>query len=140
MGVQSIVSVREGFKNSCSIEKNEMLDLKKMSSERGEISKSDLVVYIKQSKMWRGIMESKPKSSSQSKTITKVGDKSKVVKTAFKVLDLDKDGYITKDEFSQASKTLDADQIEIVFQRFDTNKDGRLSKEEFQQLMEKHAH
>jgi len=51
-----------------------------------------------------------------------------------------KDGFITKDEFSQASKTLDAEQIEIVFQRFDTNKDGRLSKEEFQQLMEKHAH
>ena len=35
-----------------------MLDLKKMTSERGEISKSDLVVYIKQSKMWKGIMES----------------------------------------------------------------------------------
>ena len=54
------------------IEKNEISELKKMSSERGEISKSDLVVYIKQSKMWKGIMESKPKSCSQSKPISKV--------------------------------------------------------------------
>ena len=32
-------------------------------------------------------------------------------------------------EYFQASKTLDAEQIEIVFQRFDTNKDGRLRNE-----------
>ena len=49
-----------------------MLDLKKMTSERGEISKSDLVVYIKQSKMWKGIMESKSKTCSQSQPISKV--------------------------------------------------------------------
>ena len=73
------------------------------------------------------------------------------------MLDLDKDGFITKEEFIQvkhntelwfktlkilklqASKTLDKQQIEKVFERFDVNKDGRLSKEEFQQLMEKHS-
>ena len=30
-----------------------------------------------------------------------MGDRTKVVKTAFKLLDLDHDGYITKDEFTQ---------------------------------------
>ena len=32
-------------------------------------------------------------------------------------------------KYFKASKTLDAEQIEIVFQRFDTNKDGRLRNE-----------
>lgn len=61
------------------------------------------------------------------------------MKTAFKMLDLDKDGFITKEEFIQASKTLDKKQIERVYERFDVNKDGRLSKEEFQKLMSKYS-
>ena len=41
------------------------------SSEHG-VSKSELIVFIKQSKIWKGIMESKAKTCTQSTPISKV--------------------------------------------------------------------
>ena len=79
-------------------------------------------------------------------------DGSSKTKMAFRLFDMNKDGYITREEFKkvaieletfkcklcfQVSKNLDVTQIEAVFQRFDLNKDGRLSKGEFRRLMEK---
>ena len=71
--------------------------------------------------------------------------------TAFKLFDKNRDGFITREEFTQVrspsqtwfstsskpqvSKKLSKDQIEAVFAKFDGNGDGKLSKEEFQQLM-----
>jgi len=64
-------------------------------------------------------------------------DGSSKTKMAFRLFDMNKDGYITREEFKKVSKNLDVTQIEAVFQRFDLNKDGRLSKGEFRRLMEK---
>ena len=54
------------------IDKNEMTQLRRLGSERGEVSKSDLVGFIKQSKIWKGIMESKAKTCTQPQPIAKV--------------------------------------------------------------------
>ena len=83
-------------------------------------------------------------------------ERSAKTKTAFKLFDKNKDGFITRQEFLkvcffcrkiykalivihiyQVSKKLDAEQVEAVFARFDLNGDGRLSMDEFKLLMEK---
>ncbi|KAL4217958.1 hypothetical protein ACF0H5_022697 [Mactra antiquata] len=57
------------------------------------------------------------------------------LKTAFRVLDLDQDGYITSEELRHAlSSTGDnftAEEIKNIIQRADTNKDGKIDYAEF---------
>ena len=74
-------------------------------------------------------------SSAQVEMMSKKMDK---VEAAFKIFDRNKDGYISRDEFSQVSKKLTPKQVDAVFTKFDTSKDGRLSLEEFRKLMERH--
>ena len=83
-----------------------------------------------------------------------VADKSQKTETAFKLFDRNKDGYISRDEFTkvikknmgnlqilyfnlQVSKKLNPSQIQAVFAKFDANGDGRLSMEEFRRMMER---
>ena len=56
---------------------------------------------------------------------------------AFRVFDKNKDGFITKDEFSQVSKKLTRKQVDAVFAKFDTRHDGKLSLQEFRRLMDR---
>ncbi|XP_060556910.1 uncharacterized protein LOC132717165 [Ruditapes philippinarum] len=57
------------------------------------------------------------------------------LKTAFQVLDLDQDGFITREELSHAlSKTGDQftdDEISDIIERADKNKDGKIDYNEF---------
>ena len=82
-------------------------------------------------------------------------DKSQKAETAFKLFDKNRDGYITREEFTkvfsffcdvntnerenhlQVSKKLTPEQIEAVFAKFDNNGDGRLSMDEFRLMMSK---
>ena len=82
-------------------------------------------------------------------------DKSQKAETAFKLFDKNRDGYITREEFTkvftffvmstsmreknhlQVSKRLTPEQIEAVFAKFDNNGDGRLSMDEFRLMMSK---
>ena len=82
-----------------------------------------------------------------------MADKSQKTETAFKLFDRNKDGYISRDEFTkvenifvyclklflkfQVSKKLTPSQIQAVFAKFDANGDGRLSMEEFRQMMDR---
>lgn len=86
-------------------------------------------------------------------------DKSQKAETAFKLFDKNRDGYITREEFTkvftfyywdvnilgdvyyhlQVSKKLTPEQIEAVFAKFDANGDGRLSMDEFRLMMSKSA-
>ena len=56
---------------------------------------------------------------------------------AFRVFDTNKDGFITKDEFSQVSTKLTRKQMDAVFAKFDTSHDGKLSLQEFRRLMDR---
>ena len=50
---------------------------------------------------------------------------------AFKAMDIDGNGFISKDEFRRACKGLSAEQVEAVFKKFDINKDKLLNYREF---------
>ena len=56
---------------------------------------------------------------------------------AFNVFDKDKDGFISREEFTAVSKNLTEKQADAVFAKFDENKDGRLSLDEFRKMIEK---
>ena len=50
---------------------------------------------------------------------------------AFKAMDIDGNGFISKDEFQRACKKLSPEQVEAVFKKFDVNKDNLLNYREF---------
>ena len=50
---------------------------------------------------------------------------------AFKAMDIDGNGFISKDEFQRACKKLSPEQVEAVFKKFDVNKDHLLNYREF---------
>jgi len=56
---------------------------------------------------------------------------------AFKALDKNSDGFISKREFNEISKTLTKEQIAVVMVKFDQDGDGKLSYSEFKKLLKK---
>ena len=49
-----------------------MSSLKEMSNNEGEISKNDLLVHVKNSKIWKGFLESKTKNNTSGSNVAKV--------------------------------------------------------------------
>ena len=49
-----------------------MSSLKEMSNNKGEISKNDLLVHVKNSKIWKGFLESKTKNNTSGSNVAKV--------------------------------------------------------------------
>merc|ERR1712002_753589 len=103
--------------------------------------------YLKNTKYWNGKFKARgPMNKSlkieenlknlkidEAPTISKAGaekenDKAKV----FKLFDQNKDGFITKEEFSKVSKNISKETIDAVFAKFDSNGDGKLCLEEFE--------
>jgi len=125
--------------NGVDFEDDDLKEFHSLADENGEISKTDLIVHTKASKFWKGYMESKSKPGgliSKVEVMSKA-DKSQKTETAFRLFDKNRDGYVTREEFTKVSKKLNQRQIEAVFAKFDANGDGRLSMEEFRQMMEK---
>ena len=54
---------------------------------------------------------------------------------AFKAMDRDGDGYITKSEFKKVCKNLTKEQIEMAFSKFDAAGNGKLNYIEFCDMM-----
>merc|ERR1712113_869143 len=125
--------------NGVEFEDSDLTEFVEIADENGEISKRDLIVLTKESKFWKKYMEVKARPGAQiSKVeVMNVADKSQKTETAFKLFDRNKDGYITREEFTKVPKKLTPSQIEAVFAKFDANGDGRLSMDEFKQMMER---
>jgi Ca2+-binding EF-hand superfamily protein len=68
-------------------------------------------------------------------------EKKKDASAAFKRLDVDKDGKLSRDEFAKfghgKKKDPDRTKLDKGFKRLDTNNDGFLSQEEFKKLFER---
>jgi len=60
----------------------------------------------------------------------------KAMKT-FDLMDKDKDGFVTKNEFLAISSKITPAQVNAVFARNDVNGDGRLSKDEYIDMIKK---
>ncbi|CAD8071877.1 unnamed protein product [Paramecium sonneborni] len=61
----------------------------------------------------------------------------KKIEQAFRIFDLDGDGYITKQELEDVMGTLNQDVWQLFLQETDHNKDGKISYQEFLKLFSK---
>ena len=58
------------------------------------------------------------------------------VNNIFKVLDVNGDGTVSKEEFHEIVKSINDDQLEIIFRKYDQDKDNILSFEEFKLFLD----
>ena len=56
---------------------------------------------------------------------------------AFRLIDEDNDGYITRAEFTKVSKKLSKEQIDKIWAKLDKDGDGQISISEFYEMMDK---
>merc|ERR1712045_596592 len=82
----------------------DMKEFSGLADDSGEISKTDLIVHTKASKFWKEYMQAKAKPGLISKVeVMSKADKSQKTETAFKLFDKNKDGYITREEFTKVA-------------------------------------
>eukprot|EP00090_Calanus_glacialis_P004439 TRINITY_DN13314_c0_g1_i3.p1 TRINITY_DN13314_c0_g1~~TRINITY_DN13314_c0_g1_i3.p1 ORF type:complete len:159 (-),score=59.22 TRINITY_DN13314_c0_g1_i3:83-538(-) len=62
-------------------------------------------------------------------------DPNKKAELAFDIIDKDKDGFISKQEFLDLSDKITQKQVRAVFARNDKDKDGKISKEEYLEMV-----
>ena len=56
----------------------------------------------------------------------------------FKSIDINNDGFVSKDEFQQVCGSLSREQLHACFKKFDKSGDGKLDYREFCDLMNAH--
>merc|ERR1711974_136094 len=57
----------------------------------------------------------------------------------FRLMDKDRDGFVTKAEFKEVCKNLNKEQIEATFKKFDQTGNDKLSFREFRDMMSKRS-
>ena len=118
------------------IDDEEIEKIAAMADDKGEIKRNEFIIYMKNSDHWKQDLASKFRPGARSTKVEISANRQDKAEAAFKLLDKNRDGYITKDEFANVSKNLTPKQVEAVFGKFDKNGDGRLSFGEFKQLIE----
>ena len=88
-------------------------------------------------KEFREMMDKYKKAKDDRRKKSSTDDKTDKITEAFKMFDLDHDGYITKEEFGKIASKMNKRQVDAVYAKFDTNKDGRLGVEEFGKLVDR---
>jgi len=126
------------------IEPEEILELCDLTEDTGEICQSTLMIFVKNSNVWKVLERHDSYESSQSifsqgckgKTkIEAISLKANKVHAAFNVLDSDRDGFVTKQDFKKKFHNLNSKQIDIVFNKYDRASNGKLSFVEFKNFM-----
>jgi len=127
------------------IEPEEILELCDLTEDTGEICQSTLMIFVKNSNVWKVLERHDSYESSQSifshgsrgsKTkIETISLKANKVHAAFNVLDSDRDGFVTKQDFKKKFHNLNSKQIDIVFNKYDRASNGKLSFVEFKNFM-----
>lgn len=126
------------------IEPDEILELCDLTEDTGEICQSSLMIFVKNSNVWKILERQDSYENSQSifsqgckgKTkIEVISLKANKVHAAFNVLDSDRDGFVTKQDFKKKFHNLNSKQIDVVFNKYDRASNGKLSFVEFKNFM-----
>lgn len=112
------------------VDPEEVSRLSDSADHDGEVTKDEFLSYAKHSAFFKNQLDKSDGDSMASKR-----DSVAKAERAFKLLDKDNDGFITKEEFQKISKKLNKQQIEAVFKKFDKDKDGNLSFAEFKKMI-----
>lgn len=127
------------------IEPEEVLELCDLTEDTGEICQSTLMIFVKNSNVWK-VLEKQISYESSGQSIFSQGAKGQTkidaislkvnkVHAAFNVLDSDRDGFVTKQDFRNKFHNLNSNQIDVVFNKYDRANNGKLSFVEFKNFM-----
>ena len=123
----------------------EILELCELTEESGEICQSTLTMFVKNSNVWK-VLERQNSHETNSQSIFSQACKGKTkievisfkanrVHAAFNVLDSDRDGFVSKQDFRKKFVNLNTSQIDIVFNKYDRASNGKMSFVEFKNFM-----
>jgi len=104
---------------------DERTKLLNVSDSKGQLSKASFSDFCKNSPIFKKCDKNKNVSLAN-------GNRHEM---AFKVLDSNNDGFISKSEFSKLMRNMSMDQVNQVMGKFDNDSDGLLDLEEFKALM-----
>jgi len=105
--------------------------IKAIADEDGEIHKNDFVMHLKQSSMLREFEVANEDSEIHWK---------KKADLAFRIFDVNRDGFVNKKEFQwmTTNTILSQKKIDTMFKRCDLDGDGKLNYDEFIRLIFRH--
>jgi len=113
---------------SYQITEEERNKLVNVSDGKGQLSKAAFIEYCKTFSYF--------KKGDRNKNIPKINNDNRH-EVAFKALDSNNDGFISKAEFAKLMKNMSMDQVGVVMGKFDNDSDGLLDIDEFKSLMNK---
>ncbi len=104
----------------------------KYANPKGELTHEDFAKYAKKSKFFKDQVDENSKDKTNYAAKREALAKGEL---AFQLIDRNKDGFISRDEFKKFSTKLSSKQIEAIYSKFDEDKDNLLSVEEFRRML-----
>merc|ERR1712176_342590 len=111
-----------------ALDDEDIQEIKDLADQDGEIHKVDFILHIKNSRLLKHFETVDPYSRIHWK---------KKADLAFRIFDLDNNGYVSKKEFKwmTSNKKIDHKKVDALFERMDLDGDGKLDYDEFTTLI-----
>merc|ERR1712176_1392677 len=111
-----------------ALDDEDIQEIKDLADQDGEIHKVDFILHIKNSHLLKHFEEVDHLSSIHWK---------KKADLAFRIFDLDNNGYVSKKEFKwmTSNNIIDHKKVDLLFERMDLDGDGQLDYSEFTSLI-----
>ena len=136
--VQSFIDLME--KNNVNVEPSEIGEMFSLADSSGEIGINAFRIYIQNSSLWKDSLERKEISPECRGKVSKVYMISKKINStvaAFNALDLDKDGFVEKEDFARTFNHFSHAQVDRIYEQYDADLNGKIDYEEFKTFMVK---
>ena len=136
--VQSFIDIMES--NNVNVEPNEIGEMFSLADSSGEIGINAFRIYIQNSSLWKDNLEKSEISSESRGKVSKVYQISKKINStvaAFNALDLDKDGFVEKEDFTRTFNNFSNAQVDRIYEQYDEDLNGKMDYKEFKNFMVK---
>ena len=111
-----------------------------LADSSGEIGINAFRIYIQNSSLWKDNLEKREISSENRGKVSKVYQISKKINStvaAFNDLDLDKDGFVEKEDFTRTFNNFSNAQVDRIYEQYDEDLNGKMDYKEFKNFMVK---
>ena len=136
--VQSFIDIMES--NYVDVEPNEIGEMFSLADSSGEIGINAFRIYILNSSLWKDDLEKREISSESRGKVSKVYKISKKINStiaAFNALDIDKDGFVEKEDFARTFNNFSNAQVDRIYEQYDEDLNGKIDYKEFKNFMVK---
>ena len=111
-----------------------------LADSSGEIGINAFRIYIQNSSLWKDNLEKREISSENRGKVSKVYQISKNINStvaAFNALDIDKDGFVEKEDFTRTFNNFSNAQVDRIYEQYDEDLNGKMDYKEFKNFMVK---